>query len=293
MFARHLVSLAALLLAAGQDSSSGPLTRTLEIGGRVRSYVVYLPASYATATSVPLVVNLHALRSTAESQCAGSGFLALHDDPKDGFALVCPQGVGNSWNAGGSCCGQALTEKVDDVAFLVEMVHRIRTEWPKIDAGRVYATGLSNGSAMAQRLGVEASDTFAAGAGYSYMLFADASENRLPFAYVNFAGYQDPSVAYDGGPRNPSVVQNTTTWVRLQGCKASPRIQPMSPPGTADQPNQCAYYEGCRGDVVVASCSLSGGHFLYVNYDEIDVSKMGWDFMKRFRREAGGTVPAR
>ncbi len=280
-----LASLAgALLLAtAATDAAGGPQTRTLRFGGRDRSYTVYLPARYAAAEPIPLVVDIHGFTGTSEGQRASSGFFALHDDPKDGFAIVYPQGLGNSWNAGVACCGQAAAEDVDDVGFLVEMVHRILAEWPRIDAGRVYATGLSNGSAMAQRLGVEASETFSAGAGYAMRLIAPAPGKRRPFAYVDFAGYQDSTVPYRGG-RVPSATDNTRTWVELQDCKPTPRTEPMSPPGTKDEPNQCAYYEGCRGGVVVASCSLSGGHMLYANRDEIDIARMGWNFMKRFRR---------
>ncbi len=273
----------ALLLAAGAGNAPGPQARTLEIGGRAGAYTVYLPTNYATRTSLPLVVDLHGFESTPERQRAISGFFAIHDDPENGFAVVYPQGVANSWNAGPGCCGRAEAEHIDDVAFLVEMVHRILAEWPRIDAGRVYATGLSNGSAMTQRLGVEASETFVAGAGYSHMLLVPPPEGRRPFAYVNFAGYQDTIVPYGGG-RNPSVAANTETWIRLEGCKPAPRIQPMTPPGSDQQPNQCAYYEGCRGGVVVGSCSLSGGHGLYANWDDIDVTRMGWEFMKRFHR---------
>lgn len=287
MILHALVPLAASLALAATTGSAAaanePQARALRFGGWTRSYTVFLPVNYAAARSVPLVVDLHGFTSTADGQRAVSGYFALHADPIDGFAVVYPQGVGNSWNAGEACCGQAAAEKIDDVGFLVEMVHRILAEWPKIDPGRVYATGLSNGSAMVQRLGVEASETFVAGAGYAMRLITPPPDRRRPFAYVDFAGYQDTVVRYAGGGV-PSVGDNTASWVRLQGCKPAARIEPMSPPGTAEQPNQCVFYEGCQGGVVVGSCSLSGGHILYSNWDEIDVARMGWRFLKRFRR---------
>ncbi len=281
--------IASLILASGAAGDE-PQARTVEIGGRTRTYTVFLPPNYATAAKVPLVVDLHVFGNDAESQRVESGYFKLHADPEDGFAIVYPQGVGNSWNAGG-CCGVAAIDAVDDVAFLVEMVHRILAEWPNIDAGRVYVTGRSNGSAMAQRLGVEASDTFVAGAGYAMRLVTPAPEKRTPFAYMDFATYQDTYVAYGGDPGSksrvalPSAADNAATWAALQGCKPTPRVERLSPPGTAKEPNQCAYYEGCAGAVVVASCSLSGGHNVYANPDKVDVSRLGWEFLKRFHRD--------
>ncbi len=285
MFIHAFAPLAAslVLAAAGASGSDEPRARSLEIGGRTRSYNVFLPPGYATVAKVPLVVDLHALTSKGEGQRAVSGFFALHADPRDGFAIAYPEGLGNSWNAG-TCCGQASADKVDDVAFLVEMVHRILAEWPKIDPGCVYVTGLSNGSAMTQRLGVEASDTFVAGAGYAMRLLVSAPVKRQPFAYMDFAAYQDSMVPYRGSDFVPSAAANAATWAALQGCKATPRTEALSPPGTAEQPNQCVYYEGCAGGVVVASCSLSSGHFVYDNWDEINVARLGWGFMKRFHR---------
>ncbi len=275
--------LLALPLLATAGGSDEPHARTFEIGGRTRSYTVFLPPSYATVATVPLVVDLHSLTSKGEGQRAVSGFFTLHADPRDGFVIAYPEGFGNSWNAG-TCCGKASADKVDDVAFLVEMVHRILAEWPKIDAGRVYATGLSNGSAMTQRLGVEASDTFVAGVGYAMRLLVPAPEKRRPFAYMDFAAYQDSMVPYRGNDFVPSVAANVANWVALQGCKPTPRIERLSPPGTDDKPNQCAYYEGCSGGVVVASCSVSSSHFMYDNWDEINLARLGWEFMKRFHR---------
>jgi polyhydroxybutyrate depolymerase len=275
--------LAASLVPVAGPGGDEPQARSLEFGGQTRSYTVFLPPNYATGDKVPLVVELHAFQSDWETQRKESEYFKLHADPQDGFVIAYPQGTAKSWNAG-ACCGQASDDKVDDVAFIVEMVHRILVEWPRIDAGRVYVTGLSNGSGMTQRLGVEASDTFVAGAGYGMRLLVPAPEKRRPFAYLDVATYGNRYVPYGGDKIFPSAAANAATWATLQGCKPTPRIERLSPPGTADEPNQCAYYEGCTGDVAVVACSVRGGHYVYNTQDKIDVSRLGWEFMKRFHR---------
>src|SRR5262249_62178341 len=58
---------------------------------------------------------------------------------------------------------------IDDVGFLRALVASISTE-ANIDGRRVYATGLSNGGAMTQRLACDAADVFAAGVPMSFPL---------------------------------------------------------------------------------------------------------------------------
>src|SRR5690606_2320199 len=155
----------------------------------------------------------------------------------------------------------------------------VLSEWPDLDRSRIYVTGLSNGSAMTQRLGAEASDLFAAGAGYALMLLAPAPEVRMPFPIINFHGYRDALVPYNGNDTFPSVSANATNWAQLNGCFMEPTVERLSPPGTSRQPNQCVTYDSCANGSEVVSCSLRGGHIIYSNRDNIDVTRRGWDFM--------------
>ena len=267
----------------GEPGETGAFERTVEFDGRIREYKVHVPPHYVDDESLPLVVDLHGLLSQNNQQEMISNYLDLHDDPQEGFAIVYPQGYRNSWNAG-LCCGTAASEGVDDVAAIRTIVEAVLSEWPELDRSRVYVTGLSNGSAMTQRLGVEASDLFAAGAGYAFMLLAPAPEGRMPFPIINFHGYSDNIVSYNGSDTLPSMAANTTNWAQLNGCFMEPKIERLSPAGTSAQPNQCVIYDSCANGAEVVSCSLRGGHVIYNNRDRINVTRMGWDFMKRFSR---------
>ena len=79
---------------------------------------------------------------------------------EEGFLLVMPNGYQNSWN-GGTCCGGASGEQLDDVALFRAIFEEVGKH-VNIDLGRVYATGLSNGAYMSYRLGCDAADLFVA-----------------------------------------------------------------------------------------------------------------------------------
>lgn len=76
--------------------------------------------------------------------------------------MIHPDGVpqpntrGRVWN-GGMCCGIAVRESVDDVAFIVAIIDRVEADHD-IDATRVYAFGHSNGGIMSHRLACELSE---------------------------------------------------------------------------------------------------------------------------------------
>src|SRR5437016_6447484 len=82
-----------------------------------------------------------------------------------GFLAVYPSGTGRleralTWN-GGNCCGYAMLNKVDDVAFTRGLLDDL-AKAVLIDRKRVYATGMSNGAMMVYRLASELSDRIAA-----------------------------------------------------------------------------------------------------------------------------------
>jgi poly(3-hydroxybutyrate) depolymerase len=85
--------------------------RTLSMGGKKRSYLIYVPAKARTAVSVPVVLVFHDNGSQPEIIAAVTGFNSKAD--AEGFVVVYPRGTTNrqapkrfSGN-GGLCCGSA------------------------------------------------------------------------------------------------------------------------------------------------------------------------------------------
>ncbi len=143
---------------------TGDSTRTLTYEGIQRSYILHIPPSYDGSQAMALVMDFHGGGGTAQNQRRVSGFDPLADEK--GFVVAYPNGTGRlgdvflTWN-GGTCCGYASHQNVDDVGFVRALVRDVQAV-VKIDAKRIYATGLSNGGIMSYRLACEASDLIAA-----------------------------------------------------------------------------------------------------------------------------------
>ncbi|HMJ14582.1 MAG TPA: PHB depolymerase family esterase, partial [Polyangiaceae bacterium] len=126
-------------------SLRGNSSTSLTHGGQLRTYEIHVPPGYDGRSPVPLVIDMHGLTSTSGAQAGLSGWRSKAD--REGFIVVNPQGLGNSWNGGRLCCGSSQSSGVDDVGFMRAIVNRFKQQ-ECIDPKRVYGTGLSNGGAM-------------------------------------------------------------------------------------------------------------------------------------------------
>ena len=134
------------------------IVRTLVVGNLNRTYVVHAPKGYDLKTPLPVVLALHGARMNGPMMAWFSGLNRKADEA--GFIAVYPNGTGTHssffWN-GGNCCGSAMQNKVDDVAFIDALLDDLLGAYP-VDAQRVHAaTGMSNGAIMVYRLASELS----------------------------------------------------------------------------------------------------------------------------------------
>ena len=140
---------------------SGTLSKgTIEVGGRTRTYLTYVPLGLTKGA--PLVVVMHGSGQNGAQmrKWTGYGFERLADER--GFAVVYPDGYEGYWNAC-NIVGDYSANKlnIDDVGFLTGMVDKLITEIG-VDPGRVFAIGISRGGHMAFRLALEAPARFRA-----------------------------------------------------------------------------------------------------------------------------------
>jgi polyhydroxybutyrate depolymerase len=253
--------------------TSGLNTRSMMFDAQLRVYDVYVPASYDGSMAVPLVVDMHGFTSNKNQQRIISGFQGRA--AAEGFLVAYPQGLFNSWNAG-DCCGQAAMQDIDDVGFLRAMVAAIAAEG-NVDPRRVYATGLSNGGAMTQRLACDAADLFAAAAPMAFPIVSGCAPSR-PIAVLMFMGLTDALVNY------ASAAPSFQFWRTFDGCVGG---APDETVVTGD--SFCETYTQCSDGVEAGLCSIlsnSGapfpGHVLYINLD-LNLSEVAWDFLSRFQ----------
>lgn len=177
------------------------VSRTLTLGGLTRSFLVYAPPALKPGAPVLLVFHGSLMDGPKMRGMLGGGFERLAR--KRGAMVVYPTGFEGHFNDGRLAASySARTLDLDDVGFARAMVDALAAEH-KIDRGRVYAFGYSNGGAMAMRLAAEAPDLV------SGIIVANANvptpENMdwklqpVRTKVVLIEGTKDPINPYDGG----------------------------------------------------------------------------------------------
>jgi polyhydroxybutyrate depolymerase len=230
----------------------GSSSRTIEIDGQSRTYLVYRPAGIPNPA--PLVMMLHGGFGSAAQAESGYGWNAEADAQH--FVVVYPDGENRAWNVGGGCCGAPARTNLDDVAFLTAVVHEVESALP-IDSTRVFATGISNGGMMAYRLAC-GTDLFAAIGPDSATLLGDCASPH-PVSVIAIHGTADQNIPYDGGEGSgfasidgPSIPDVNQLWRTADSC---------DPPTTAVAGPVTTSTASCPGSRDVELITIAGaGH---------------------------------
>lgn len=247
--------------------AAGDTTRTIQSGGKSRTYVLHVPSGYKGNTAVPLLVDFHPHGSTGPNWRKDTPYLKLAD--ADGVISAFPSAIGD-WNVG-PCCADG----VDDVGFAKDMVKEIKG-LACIDGKRVYAAGFSMGGGMTNYVACHAADVFAAFAPAAFALLQevvpDCKPGR-PITVVAFQGTADPYVPYAGGLSNLvkpinflGAVDAMKKWAELSGCTGT----------AAEMGNGCQGYAAsqCQGEEVVL-CTKQGGQHEAAN------ANLTWPILKK------------
>lgn len=288
---------------------------SLSHGGVERRYLVHTPAGWDGHQPLPVVLAFHGGGGRAEMQRTQSGLNAKSD--KHGFLLVYPDGTGPkvrrpgqgkvgvlTWNAG-LCCGSAVRERTDDIAYVRALLDELPRRFA-IDATRIYVTGMSNGAMMAHRIGVELADRVAAIAPVAGAIMIEdlgfLPSRPVPILY--FHGRKDPSARFDGGPGridktvHRSVLETVNWWIQANGCSAVPstvenhgdyilrRFKP-SLGRTGAEVSFVLLPEG--GHTWPGGIDVTAGKGTGALITSVDASEMMWQFFARHRL---GSSPA-
>jgi polyhydroxybutyrate depolymerase len=215
---------------AGRTGVAGTREVTIESGGVERSFQLTVPESALGGGPVPLLLVYHGVLSNGAQIQAVTGF--PEKAAEEGFITAAGNGIGQSWNAG-VCCNPAQAENVDDVGFTRDMVAAIEGEYC-VDTTRVYATGFSNGAAMAFRLACEAADLFAAFApvGGSLALFPCEPSAPRPVQITN--NVPDPVVPFALGEFSFGE------FLELNACTAERATAQLAPTAACEIAPACA-----------------------------------------------------
>jgi polyhydroxybutyrate depolymerase len=228
-------------------------TWTIMSGGLSRTVNVHVPSSYDPTKPMPLVLDFHGYSSNAMQEDLLSQMSAKADAA--GFIALHPEGTNSSWNAG-ACCGMAAQNNVDDIGFVKDILTTAADKLC-VDAHRIYATGMSNGGFLSNRIGCELADRFAAIAPVAGVTGVPTCTPSRPMPVIHFHGTADTLVPYDGSASMGfvAVPDDFAAWGTRDAC--------------TDMPSQtyamgdvtCNSYLHCAGGAQVTLCTVqNGGH---------------------------------
>ncbi|MCM2369315.1 serine hydrolase [Aporhodopirellula aestuarii] len=292
---------------------------SFEHDGVEREYRIHVPEKIPPGQDVPLVVCLHGGGGNSRT-ASMMGLTPVAD--REGFIVVYPNAIDKHWNDGRDSPMYAEhDEAIDDVAFVMEVIRRVGEEHA-IDRNRIFATGLSNGGFMTQRLAIEHSETFAAVGVVIATMGEPISERfvpKLPVSVLYLNGTKDTFVPYEGGPVGMPLVHR---FNQVEGHEDAPRGRAISTDDAvlkwvtrnqtdtepivkrlADTDKEDGSYiesslwdNGERGTAVMLYKVVGGGHGLpggsqylparligYANQD-VDGFDLIWDFFQNHAR---------
>lgn len=247
---------------ADRQLGPGQHDLVLETAGDEREYRLYVPSRLVDSERVPLMIVLHGgggwgkqieSMSRMDSQADAAGFLVAYPNGTKGI-------IGYTWN-GGDCCGVAMRQETDDIAFISALIDEL-VENQRVDPNRVYVTGISNGGIMAYRVGCELSTKVAGIAPIAGALMVEECQPDEPIDVIAFHGTDDKGLPAAGGKnpghgaRNdvfPSLAQSIQGMVKANRCPAEGKESYRKGEVT------CTTYGPCAEGTEVAVCVISGG----------------------------------
>ena len=290
-----LIFLLALLAAPAALRAQTTIVRTMQAGGLIREYRLYVPAIYTRTTgAVPLLLNLHGYSSNNQEQENYGDFRPIADTAN--FLVVHPNGTidGNGnhfWNTFGP-----RGSGVDDVAFLSALVDTLARRY-RVDLNRVYSAGMSNGGFMSYELACQLGNRIAAIASVTGSMttsrLAGCTSGR-PVPVLEIHGTADGTVPYTGGTALQFVAIPTllNSWVQRNGCNPTPTVTAVPDINTADgcTAERSVWSGGRNGSVVEHFRIIGGGHtwpgsafVIGVTNQDISASREAWRFLRRYR----------
>jgi len=283
-------------IAAKIKGNASEDLQTIVVGGKKRGYILHIPKKYSSK-KVPLVIVLHGGGGNAQSGVVMSGFNKKSD--QEGFIVVYPNGSGKrknkflTWNAG-NCCKYSQENNIDDVGFIKVLIEHLENTY-NIDSNRIYATGMSNGAMMAERLACELTGKISAIADVAGTLSYGINSIKGPISVLMIHGTNDKHVPYEGGfgPEsivkevdNRPILETANFWTKNNSCSIDFYEEKVSKNVVRKA------YNNCAGDSEVVLYTIKDGEHVWPGFKktrnktdttswEISATDIIWDFFSR------------
>ncbi|MGE3445935.1 MAG: PHB depolymerase family esterase [Acidimicrobiia bacterium] len=269
------------------------------IGGRYRSWELFVPSAACTAQSGsvtnrrPLLLVLHGTDYNGDLMRVDTGFDVI--GANDNLIVGYPDGYGGSWNDGRAGVDTiAHQQNIDDVGFLTEVVNRA-VNAGAADPTRVYVVGFSNGAMMAGRLACERTALFAAAAlvagfGPGDPPLSTMCQPALPLAILSVASTTDSIIPYNGGAitsqgngyRGYSASSDDliALWHSRDGCTGTTAAALDQAPFSGVRLSS----SGCTGGATVRQDRFTGLDHQWLRSSGYDTTAEVWSFVRQFSR---------
>jgi len=288
LFLTLLSSCAKKKYDANVEHSIGTFSRSIEVEGETREYLIYVPNTYDTIQSFPLMLNFHGWTMSARNQMEVSDMRALSET--DEFILVYPQGTrlwgSTHWNVG----SWTLGSNAKDVEFIAALINQIADNY-NIDDERVYACGYSNGGFFSHELACQLSQKIAA----IGTVAANISEETInncnpshPIPIITISGTRDDEVEYDGSIPERTLSQEETLeyWRTFNKVDTVPIITNMPDLNSLDGSTavRYQYVNGDNDSEVEHYKVVDGGHDWPGTFGNMDINSDSviWNFVSQF-----------
>jgi poly(3-hydroxybutyrate) depolymerase len=234
-------AVAAATAGCGKTPALASGTRTIQSGGKTRTYIVDVPANCDRNHPYRLVFGFHWNGGTATDVATGQtvqrdvwSYFGLKRLANNTAIFVAPQGINNGWaNSGG-----------EDTTFVDNMIKEIEAGLC-VGTTQLFSIGFSYGAAMTNTLACTRATVFRAVAVQSG---GSACNSNQPIAYLGVAGISGPPATGGRAGRD--------AFARLNGCTA----QTVPEPSAGSKTHIVTAFSGCSAGHPVVWAGFDGGH---------------------------------
>lgn len=262
------------------DQAVGALLKRIEVEGEIREYLIYIPNSYDTTKSVPIVLNFHGFGGIVSEFIYDADMRSLAES--DTFILIYPQGSYLNGSSHWNPCPIGLDNKSDanDFRFVEDIIDEISSQY-NIDMERIYAAGYSNGGMMAYGLANYKSDLIAAVASVSGAMLDCIGDTSHPMPVIHLHGTSDSVIPYSGGNGWNSAQSTLKHWIDFNNTTTNPIVSTENSGVMTIE-----HYVYGQGDssVSVEHYKYIGGDHVWVNatFQAQNTSELVWNFVSQF-----------
>ena len=235
---------------------------TITVDSVQREFILYVPSSYTSNSSSPLVLSYHGLGGNAQAQMDDHDFRPIADSV--GFLVAYPQGAAivggaaSGWNFGNDTLP-------DDVLFSSTIIDTLVADY-NVNLDRVYACGMSFGGFFSIFLAGQLSNRIASVASVAGTVVNTVPDSMItpnrPMSLLQIHGTSDFQVAYNGSPISQSAQYILDLFVAHNNCNSTPTITPIPDldPNDGSTVEHFLYANGDDGTVVEHFKITGGGH---------------------------------